>query len=883
MPSNRARSLPRGLQTLFHAGTLTGVTDGQLLERFALRDGEGSESAFAALVERHGTLVWRTCRAVLHDEHEAADAFQATFLVLVRKAGSLWVRDSIAPWLYRVALRAANQARRQARRRERTERRGAEVRAGWTEGAMTDDLADILHREIDRLPERHRMVVVLCDLEERSYEEAARHLRCPVGTVKSRLARARERLREGLARRGVVPTVLVQGIDRLPEGLVASTVRGSVLFASDPIIAAGVVSTSAVALAEGVRKTMIRVRLHAAILAALAVTGLLAPAWRAVARQAADDRGKIQAPPAAKVVLSAVDYGGNWIVRTGDEPLAVVRIEGPPGRQRTRLLFLAFPNAFDRARSTVDLVGIDERTVRFTLRLFRMPTKGIRPIEIVAHRFGDEARPTMLRGASIEERGRAANRGLVTSVTLERTDRAELDAREPAAGSPGWEEFRRFAQSKDLAEQEEILERILAKYGDKPVALYAAQSLAIVRADAGAPNEEVRGLIDRAARLASRQGREMEIGVIGLIVDNVTGAEGRDDLVLEYARRAVAMLRPEDPAALQIPTIKYLVAALRKSRGFDEAKAAAEVQALEDRIATLGGQAGRRPAQVGRTGDGTVPWAWSFKAATEKATAEGKLVMIVFYTDGSRWWEHLDAEVLPRPDVVEAIRPFVPVRVDAEGGDGRPLAEKYRAHVGMIYPIILFLDPANQAAEGGGVVARVPGMIPAGTLVEDLRTIARLPRDIGPLVQKAHPDDGDAMRQLATALAMRGRVKDVAALIDRAWGPAADPGFDRWAAVYNTLGIELMMRLRWSEAADWFHKAARVAKRPIDAYNAHLGAGFAAVLQNRGDLATRELEAAARVDGVSSGERDFVRSMAADPRRALKGPPPNNQPSSAPK
>jgi hypothetical protein len=374
----------------------------------------------------------------------------------------------------------------------------------------------------------------------------------------------------------------------------------------------------------------------------------------------------------------------------------------------------------------------------------------------------------------------------------------------------------------------------------------------------------------------------MEIGTIGLIVDNVTGAEGRDDLVLEYARRAVAMLRPEDSAGLQIPTIKYLVAALRKSRGGDE-KAAAEVQALEDRIAGLGRRADPRPAPAGRTGAEAVPWAWSFTAASEKARADGKLVMVVFYTDGSRWWEHLDAEVFPRPDVVEAIRPFVPVQVDAEGGDGRPLAEKYRAHVGMIYPIILFLDPANQEAEGGGVVARIPGMIPAGTLVEGLQTIARLPRDLGPLVRKAHPDDGDAMRKLATALAMRGRITDAAALIDRAWGPGADPGFDRWAAVYNALGIELLMRLRWHEALDWFKKAAGVAKRPIDVYNAHLGAGFAALLQTRGDLATREFEAAARADGVSSGERDFARGLATDPAKALRGPPLTKKgPSSAP-
>ena len=107
----------------------------------------------------------------------------------------------------------------------------------------------------------------------------------------------------------------------------------------------------------------------------------------------------------------------------------------------------------------------------------------------------------------------------------------------------------------------------------------------------------------------------------------------------------------------------------------------AEVQALEDRIATLGAQAGRGPAPAGRTGARAVPWAWSFAAANEKARADGKLVMVVFYTENSRW-ERLDAEVFPRPDVVEAIRPFVPVKVEAKDGEGHPLAEKYKGTSG---------------------------------------------------------------------------------------------------------------------------------------------------------------------------------------------------------
>ena len=324
------------------------------------------------------------------------------------------------------------------------------------------------------------------------------------------------------------------------------------MFATDPVHAAGVVSTSAVALVEGVRKMMIRVRLHAAFLAALAVTGLLAPAWLAVARQAPDDRAGIKASPAGKAAgPSAVDIGGNWIL-WGGERLAVIRIEGPPGQRRARLLSVGNPDACDLARSRLDHVRIDETTVRFTLQLFRVGSPpDIFPIEIVAHRFGDEARPTTLRGGWICDRGRYRRLDLVTPVTLERTDRTELDPKEADPVSPGWQEYRRVVQSNDLAALREGLEGILAKYeDDTPVAWSATQALIMIRAEAGAPHEELRGLIDRAARIASRHGREMEISTIGVIVDNITGAEGRDDLALEYARRAVAMLRPEDSAGL---------------------------------------------------------------------------------------------------------------------------------------------------------------------------------------------------------------------------------------------------------------------------------------------------------------------------------------------
>ena len=189
MTSQRNRSAHRSLRALFDAGTVAGLTDGQLLERFAARSGETSELTFAIMVERHGPMVLRVCRSVLRHEHDVEDAFQATFLVLVRKAESLWVRDSLGPWLYRVAYRMAVRAKIVEGRRKAAEGRVAEMAADRSSVAEQSGVGPALYEEIDRLPDRYRIPVVLCDLEGRTYEAAARHVGCPLGTLKSRLAR----------------------------------------------------------------------------------------------------------------------------------------------------------------------------------------------------------------------------------------------------------------------------------------------------------------------------------------------------------------------------------------------------------------------------------------------------------------------------------------------------------------------------------------------------------------------------------------------------------------------------------------------------------------------------------------------------------------------
>jgi RNA polymerase sigma factor (sigma-70 family) len=266
----------RRIQTLYQLGPVGGLTDGELLARFATERGAAAELAFATLVERHGPMVLRVCRSVLCDEHDAQDAFQATFLILVRRAGAVRKRDSVGSWLYGVALRAAACARAAAARRRAHERRVAELSTTTSSAEGEPDLIPVLHEELGRLPERYRAALVLCYLEGLSCEEAARRLGWPVGTVKSRLARGRERLRDRLARRGLAPSIGL-GVMLAAEGSQASvpvvltdaTVQAAVQLTTIKAAATGVVSASVAALAGKVVKAMLLNKLRMAAVIAL--------------------------------------------------------------------------------------------------------------------------------------------------------------------------------------------------------------------------------------------------------------------------------------------------------------------------------------------------------------------------------------------------------------------------------------------------------------------------------------------------------------------------------------------------------------------------------------------------------------------------------------
>jgi RNA polymerase sigma factor (sigma-70 family) len=275
--------------------------DAQLLWRFV---SERDEAAFASLLERYGPLVLRVCRNLLHAPHDVEDAFQATFLVFVRKAGSLARPDLLGPWLRGVAYRVAMRTRAQAARRREHERRAAAMSSpGLEETSDWRDLGAVLEEEVSRLPEKYRVPFVLCYLEGKTNEQAALCLGCPKGTVLSRLARARERLRTRLTRRGVAPDAALLGasLPAVPEALKRSTLRAALLMAAGRSAGAAGVSAEVVSLVQGVTQAMFLSKLSTAAVALLVVVfvgaSALVLAHQALSTKPAKE--ELSGPPAA--------------------------------------------------------------------------------------------------------------------------------------------------------------------------------------------------------------------------------------------------------------------------------------------------------------------------------------------------------------------------------------------------------------------------------------------------------------------------------------------------------------------------------------------------------------------------------------------------------
>jgi RNA polymerase sigma-70 factor (ECF subfamily) len=265
------------LRRLWSRGTVAGLGDAELLGRFA---GRGDESAFEALVHRHGPAVLGVCRRVLRDGHDAEDAFQAVFLVLARKAGSIRDAERLGPWLHGVAVRTARKAlRSRLRRRDRESWAGVEPPANPGAAPGAPDLGPALDEELAGLPARYRDPLVLCLLEGHSRAEAARRLGLPEGTLSSRLSRGRTLLSRRLARRGLAPSALAAGFGlariaraAVPPSLARLAIRAARHVAGGATTTTGPLRPEAATLARGVSRSMFATQLTLgfAVLAGLA-------------------------------------------------------------------------------------------------------------------------------------------------------------------------------------------------------------------------------------------------------------------------------------------------------------------------------------------------------------------------------------------------------------------------------------------------------------------------------------------------------------------------------------------------------------------------------------------------------------------------------------
>jgi RNA polymerase sigma factor (sigma-70 family) len=371
-------------------------SDPDLLKRYV---DQRDETAFAALVHRYGPLVLGVCRRVLGHEQDSEDAFQATFLVLARKAGAISKGASMGGWLYRVAYRIARKLKGRQARRQRRERAAEEFAAAETTPAWVwREVGIVLDEEVSRLPEKYRLPFILCYLHGKTNEEAARQLACPVGTLASRLAWARERLRVRLTRRGVTlsTALLAGGLAAhagpvpIPGPLAQATIQTGLRFGAGQAVPAESVP---VQLAREYLRSVLRGRFLVAV-AVVAVLGLVITlvTWSPLLRPGRENNAR-------SVEQDLARFQGTW---------RIAELEGggqPVDPQGTRMIFTDHTGRLDAGGGqpfllTFELVPSQQpkRIDLVLIGLGNVPAQGIYAFDgdvlRICYSMGGAPRPT---------------------------------------------------------------------------------------------------------------------------------------------------------------------------------------------------------------------------------------------------------------------------------------------------------------------------------------------------------------------------------------------------------------------------------------------------------------------------------------------------------
>jgi len=483
-------------------------TDGQLLERFL---DQRDETAFEELLRRHGSMVLGVCRRLLGSGPDAEDAFQATFLVLVRKAAAIMPREMVGNWLYGVAHRTALEARTLvARRRARETPMDPLHEPAAPAENVWHELRPLLDQEVSRLPQKYRAPVVLCDLEGKTQKEAARQLGWPEGTVSGRLFRARSLLAQRLRRHGLVLSAgSLAGLltehataAAMPPVLIESTIQAAGVFAGGSAAAAGIVSAQVTTLAQGVIKTMwiSQFKLITAVVLTVSVvgggTGVLTQqaltgepgAQTASASQDADQReqarqrssedgrrpeGPTLLPPG---ILERLDL-------TSDQKEKIAKLE-KEFQEKIAPAKKKFDDAIEQARQNQDRQKAQEAQEAFR--------KEVTPIHAA---FGKKVGQ------------------LLTEDQRRRVD--ELSRRQ--RGGPPFDLARLLGQLDLTAEQKEKVEKWMKEVGEKHEAAKKKLDEAVEQAKQNQDREKVRELIQAHEKEMAKLHEELLGKVEGLL------------------------------------------------------------------------------------------------------------------------------------------------------------------------------------------------------------------------------------------------------------------------------------------------------------------------------------------------------------------------------